>query len=251
MRPGSIIIDISCDEHGGVESSKPTTIEEPIYEESGVIHYAVDHTPTLLHRAASKSISAVLRRYIDDFGGSKTKPRAGRRNSYLPWRNSRFTNCAVSESEANADRRGWGLSRVTADGLGNGIPVKRHSHSLATRMTGQAVRLIDLPMLPLPVSPSLYLAGYYCSMIFVLGVVAFKAHSKYGQSSWPFRRFVEIWERTWSWIRLNCSSRHLQCLVGAAPRRRFLPAAVDLLFTRASAGIQVLLNSAADRRGTW
>lgn len=65
MKPGAWIVDISCDEAMGVESSRPTTVEDPIYLESGVWHYVVDHTPTFLHRDASRSVSSAVWAYLD------------------------------------------------------------------------------------------------------------------------------------------------------------------------------------------
>ena len=65
MRPGAWIVDISCDEAMGIESSRPTTIEDPIYVDAGVWHYVVDHTPTILHRDATRSVSAAVWPYLD------------------------------------------------------------------------------------------------------------------------------------------------------------------------------------------
>lgn len=66
MKKGSMIIDISCDKNGGIESSIPTTIEEPFYILSGVMHYVVDHTPSLFYKSSSESISKEVSKYIDD-----------------------------------------------------------------------------------------------------------------------------------------------------------------------------------------
>lgn len=66
MKPGSIIIDVSCDHNGGIESSHPTTIENPIFIKNNVIHYAVDHTPSILHRDATSSISSEIINYIEE-----------------------------------------------------------------------------------------------------------------------------------------------------------------------------------------
>ena len=65
MRRNSMIIDISCDRHGGIETSVPTTIDSPTYEVDGIIHYAVDHTPSIFYRSASESISDELTKHID------------------------------------------------------------------------------------------------------------------------------------------------------------------------------------------
>ncbi|WP_050614194.1 N(5)-(carboxyethyl)ornithine synthase [Bacillus testis] len=64
MKKGSLIIDVSCDEGKGVETSKPTTIEQPIYSINGIYHYVVDHTPSIYHASASKSISEVVSKYL-------------------------------------------------------------------------------------------------------------------------------------------------------------------------------------------
>lgn len=65
MKRGSLIVDISCDRHGGIESSVPTTIEHPIYFEQGVMHYVVDHTPSLFYKAISTTLSAIVTEYAD------------------------------------------------------------------------------------------------------------------------------------------------------------------------------------------
>lgn len=65
MRKGALIIDVSCDAHGGIESSVPTSIENPIYKKEGVWHYVVDHTPSLFYKTASAGISKEVCRYLD------------------------------------------------------------------------------------------------------------------------------------------------------------------------------------------
>jgi N5-(carboxyethyl)ornithine synthase len=65
MRPGSMIVDLSCDEGLEIETSRGTTIEEPVYFEQGIAHYAVDHTPALVWKTATEAISTALAPYID------------------------------------------------------------------------------------------------------------------------------------------------------------------------------------------
>ncbi len=65
MKKNAMIIDISCDKAGAIESSIPTTIEKPIYTNNGVVHYVVDHTPSLFYKTASVGISDVCCKYID------------------------------------------------------------------------------------------------------------------------------------------------------------------------------------------
>ena len=60
LKPGSLIIDISCDEDMGFSFAKPTTFKEPLLKIGSVDYYAVDHTPSYLWESASRSISAAL-----------------------------------------------------------------------------------------------------------------------------------------------------------------------------------------------
>lgn len=66
MKKPAMIIDISCDRAGGIESSIPTTIDDPIYVVDGVIHYVVDHTPSLVSYSVSRTLGNELVKYIDD-----------------------------------------------------------------------------------------------------------------------------------------------------------------------------------------
>lgn len=65
MKKNAMIIDISCDRNGGIETSIPTTIENPTYFVDGIRHYVVDHTPSLFHKTTSESISEVVASVID------------------------------------------------------------------------------------------------------------------------------------------------------------------------------------------
>lgn len=67
MKRNALIIDVSCDRHGGIETSVPTTIENPIYQMEGITHYVVDHTPSLFWKTATESLSAEFVKYIDYF----------------------------------------------------------------------------------------------------------------------------------------------------------------------------------------
>ncbi len=64
MQPGSVIVDISVDQGGCIETTRPTTWEEPTYVESGVLHYAVTNMPGAVPRSASQALSAALIPYV-------------------------------------------------------------------------------------------------------------------------------------------------------------------------------------------
>lgn len=65
MKKGSLIIDISCDRNGGVETSIPTTLNNPTYVVDNITHYAVDHTPTLFFKTISESLSENIAPYLN------------------------------------------------------------------------------------------------------------------------------------------------------------------------------------------
>ncbi|MGF2142110.1 N(5)-(carboxyethyl)ornithine synthase [Vagococcus fluvialis] len=66
MKRDSMIIDVSCDKHGGIETSIPTTIEEPVYIVESVHHYVVDHTPSLYFKTFSEDNSKVICQYLNE-----------------------------------------------------------------------------------------------------------------------------------------------------------------------------------------
>ena len=53
MRHGALIVDISCDTAGAVETSRPTSWEDPIYVVDGVRHFCVDNIPGAVPVTAS------------------------------------------------------------------------------------------------------------------------------------------------------------------------------------------------------
>lgn len=72
--PGSIIVDVSCDEGMGFEWAKPTTFADPMFTVGkNINYYAVDHSPSYLWNSASWEISEALLPFIDDvLGGPRT-----------------------------------------------------------------------------------------------------------------------------------------------------------------------------------
>lgn len=72
MKKGSMIIDVSCDRNGGIETSIPTTIESPTYYVDGVLHYVVDHTPSIFYKTFTYNNSSIVVKFIDLFVNEKT-----------------------------------------------------------------------------------------------------------------------------------------------------------------------------------
>jgi alanine dehydrogenase len=64
MRAGSVIIDISVDQGGCIETTRPTTYEEPTFVWEGVVHFGVTNMPGAVPRSASQALSAALIPYM-------------------------------------------------------------------------------------------------------------------------------------------------------------------------------------------
>ncbi len=60
MRKGSVIIDISVDQGGCIETTRPTSYAEPTFVQEGVVHFGVTNMPGAVPRTASQSLSAAL-----------------------------------------------------------------------------------------------------------------------------------------------------------------------------------------------
>lgn len=59
MKPGSVIIDVAIDQGGCVETSRPTTHQNPTYVEDGVVHYCVTNMPGAVGRTSTFALCNV------------------------------------------------------------------------------------------------------------------------------------------------------------------------------------------------
>src|SRR5467141_222297 len=64
MKPGSVLVDISIDQGGCAETSRPTTHFQPTYVEENVIHYCVANMPAAYARTATQALTNVTYRYV-------------------------------------------------------------------------------------------------------------------------------------------------------------------------------------------
>ena len=65
FKPGSLIVDVSCDEGMGFEWARPTSFTDPMFTVGDDVHYyAVDHSPSYLWNSATSEISEALQTYI-------------------------------------------------------------------------------------------------------------------------------------------------------------------------------------------
>ena len=64
MREGSVIIDISVDQGGCIETTRPTDYTAPTFVHEGVVHFGVTNMPGAVPRTASQTLSAALIPYV-------------------------------------------------------------------------------------------------------------------------------------------------------------------------------------------
>lgn len=64
MKKGAVIVDVSIDHGGCVETSRPTSISDPIFTLHDVIHYCVPNMPALVPRTASYGLTNSSMEYI-------------------------------------------------------------------------------------------------------------------------------------------------------------------------------------------
>lgn len=64
MKRGAVIMDVSIDQGGCVETSRVTTISDPVYTLHGVIHYCVPNMPAIVSRTATYGLTNASLVYI-------------------------------------------------------------------------------------------------------------------------------------------------------------------------------------------
>lgn len=64
MRTGAVLVDVSIDQGGCSETSRPTTHSNPVYEEGGVIHYAVSNMPGAVPRTSTRALTLNTLPYV-------------------------------------------------------------------------------------------------------------------------------------------------------------------------------------------
>jgi len=70
MKDGSVIIDVSIDQGGCFETSRPTTLKNPVYKVHGVTHYCVPNIPSKVPHSASQALNNIMVPLILDMGAA-------------------------------------------------------------------------------------------------------------------------------------------------------------------------------------
>lgn len=64
MRRGAVVVDVSVDQGGCFETTKPTSHSEPIYKIDGVLHYCVPNIPGIVPRTSTLALTNVTLPFI-------------------------------------------------------------------------------------------------------------------------------------------------------------------------------------------
>jgi alanine dehydrogenase len=72
MKSGSVIIDLSIDQGGCVATSRPTTLGDPVFIRSGVLHYCVPNMTANIARTASRALASALLPYLSPIASRGT-----------------------------------------------------------------------------------------------------------------------------------------------------------------------------------
>jgi len=64
MQPGTVIVDVSIDQGGCVETARPTSHSDPVYIEHGVIHYCVTNMPAAYPRTATEALTTATLPFV-------------------------------------------------------------------------------------------------------------------------------------------------------------------------------------------
>jgi alanine dehydrogenase len=69
MKTGSVIVDVSIDQGGCAETSRPATHDNPVYEVEGIVHYTVANMPGAYPRTSTMALTNATLPYVRMIAG--------------------------------------------------------------------------------------------------------------------------------------------------------------------------------------
>lgn len=112
MKRGSAIVDISIDQGGCIETSRPTLLHHPTFVEHDVVHYCVTNMPAIVPRTSTFALTSSTFSYvleIAEHGLSEALRRSAPLRRGVNVRNGAVTHAGVAEA--------FGLEHVPLEGL--------------------------------------------------------------------------------------------------------------------------------------
>jgi alanine dehydrogenase len=70
MQPGSVIVDVSIDQGGCVETARSTTHSDPVFERHGITHYCVANMPGAYPRTSTLALTGATLPYVHRLAAS-------------------------------------------------------------------------------------------------------------------------------------------------------------------------------------
>ncbi|ACF14150.1 alanine dehydrogenase [Chloroherpeton thalassium ATCC 35110] len=104
LKPGTVLVDVSIDQGGVFETSRPTTHDEPTFVIDGIVHYCVANMPGAVSRTSTFALcNATLpyARCLANLGTEKFIAQGSGHQEALNMRNGVLTNRAVAEAFPN------------------------------------------------------------------------------------------------------------------------------------------------------
>jgi alanine dehydrogenase len=104
MKPGAVIVDVSIDQGGCAETSRPTTHHEPTYVVDDVVHYCVTNIPGAVGRTSSQALCNATLPYVRELASLGADGFANVDAGHalaVNMRSGKLTNPAVAEAFGN------------------------------------------------------------------------------------------------------------------------------------------------------
>jgi alanine dehydrogenase len=101
MKKGSVIVDVSVDQGGCVETSRPTTHDDPVFVVDGIVHYCVANMPGAYPRTSTLALTNATLPYIKllaNMGIEKAIAHSAEIRSALNTYQGKVMNTALAES---------------------------------------------------------------------------------------------------------------------------------------------------------
>nr|WP_279288990.1 NAD(P)-dependent oxidoreductase [Anaerosolibacter carboniphilus] len=106
MRKGSVIVDISADVGGAIETYRPTTHENPTYVVDGIVHYGVDNIPGAVPHTTSVAYAATVLPHFRSILNDGVKE-ACRKDGYLRRSLTAYKGVLTHEETSLIQKREW------------------------------------------------------------------------------------------------------------------------------------------------
>ncbi len=101
MKKGSVIVDVSVDQGGCIETSRPTTHDNPVFEVDGIVHYCVANMPGAYPRTSTLALTNATLPYVKllaNLGIEKAMAQSAEIRSAVNTHQGRIMNLSLAES---------------------------------------------------------------------------------------------------------------------------------------------------------